>query len=110
MKKILILIAISLSLASCKEDNISPQYDNSPLTNTRWRTTGISLDFTSTHVTEKYHSLPPITKPYYLVGDMLHFYSINKTSGIKIEILSNKQSLIYNIYPQGGYQYYLDRY
>ena len=110
MKKILIIIAISLAFASCKKDEATSGYDNAPLTNTRWRANNITLSFTSTHVTETYANLSPITKPYFLSGDRLYFYSMSNSASVKIELFSNKQTLIYNIYPNGGYEYYLQRY
>jgi len=81
MKKIAILL-ISLCLFSCKKEDIKPSYDNSALANTEWYATNmiIHISFTDKICTEKVNGLPDVSKEYFLVGDKIHFYSLDNNA------------------------------
>jgi hypothetical protein len=105
MKNLAIIISVIL-LASCNKEDASPSYDNKPLANTYWyaKSHGHSITFTATECTENYMGFAPITKPYFLKGNKIHFYSLNNSAYTEIKI-QNGNTMYWNYQKSGSYSY-----
>lgn len=108
MKNLIILISFFL-LFSCKKEESTISYDNSRLANTYWQAQGgyLSLRFTATECTEHVSGMSPITKRYFIIGDKLHFYSLDNSAYTKIYIIGN--SLYWNYTNASKYDYLYTR-
>lgn len=79
MRKLILALALALSLASCKKEEPF-EYDNSPLANTYWDRGNIFVKFTDTHIEWYYHSQDYGHDLYYVVGQTIYLGYDRKTS------------------------------
>ena len=104
MNKILIILALALSIASCKKEEDVFTYDNTPLANTRWDRAPIFVEFTETHITWYYHAGDRGTDVYYVVGNTIYIGQDRKTT---FQFRVNYNTLYWWIDPKTGVNRYI---
>ena len=104
MNKIILALALALSLASCKKEEPF-EYDNSIFANTIWTRGNIYVKFTDTHIEWDYELGGRGYDLYYVVGKTIYIGQDRSTSfGYRID---GQRTLYWWIDPKTGVNRYI---